>query len=94
MKYHGIHKYLLNERGWSMSSGEILTEFGLRPGHPIPPTYTDSRVIDGVVVRIRAKRRAGMEKRVFAVCPECEREIEAGHLHQHVQAHLMRQISP
>jgi hypothetical protein len=86
-RYHGVNRYLIAPGGvYPMTSGKILERFGLKPGHPIPPDYRDQRVIEGVLVEIRPKTRKGMEKRVFARCPECSVYIEAGHLHQHVEA--------
>lgn len=86
-RYHGVHRYLVKTGSrWAMTSGEILEHFGLKPGHPIPPTLRDQRVIEGILVEIRPKTKRGMEKRVFARCPECHGYYEAGHLHQHVEA--------
>jgi hypothetical protein len=86
-RYTGIVRHLaVPGTGRAMRSAEILAEFGLPPTGPIPANYEDTRYIQGVVVRIRPKARRGMEKRVFARCPDCDRWVEAGHLHQHTEA--------
>lgn len=66
---------ILQSAGWPVA-----------PGHPIPPTADFRTVVNGVAIHVRAKSRRGMEKRVFAQCPECARWVEAGHLHQHTEA--------
>jgi hypothetical protein len=94
MRYPGKAKWLVHPSHTyrAFRSYEILREFEARgypvkEGHPIPPDLSATINIQGVTVIIRPKKKRGMEKRVFAVCPDCDREIEAGHLHQHSQAH-------
>lgn len=69
-----------------MTSSQIRTAFGLPSNYKLPYDFTAATYIDGVFVTIAPKTKKGMEKRTFAICPECRLPIEAGHLHQHVQA--------
>lgn len=86
-RYTGVPRYLLNEHGYTMHSSELREALGL-PAR-LPADFTATRLSrDGVVIEVRAKTKPGMEKRIFAKCPECPdvHWIEAGHLHQHVEA--------
>jgi hypothetical protein len=92
-RYAGIARHLQHptQTYRALRSYEILRVFESRgypvkESHPIPPDLSAEIYIQDVLVKIRPKTKKGMEKRVFAVCPDCEREVEAGHLHQHTQA--------
>jgi hypothetical protein len=42
--------------------------------------------------RHRRKPGVGGMKRVFAICPDCGKEVEAGHVRQHGLAHLTTEV--
>jgi hypothetical protein len=83
-RYTGVSRYLLNERGYRMSSSELRRYLDL-PDR-LPADLEAEIVRGGLTFHVYPKRKRGMEKRLFVNCPECEQEIEAGHLHQHVEA--------
>lgn len=88
MRYRGIHRYLVPEGGrWAMSSYELRSWLGLPA--KLPPDFSASITKGGLDFVVFPKSRRGMEKRVFVRCPECSgvNWVEAGHLHQHVEAH-------
>ena len=72
--------------GWAMSSSELRAHLGLPKR--LPADFEWSGTKDGLDFVVRAKQRRGMEKRLFVRCPECPgvHWVEAGHLHQHVEA--------
>lgn len=85
------HKYLLNERGFQMWSRQLLERLGFKPTHPIPPDFSCEKVIDGVTVIVRARdpniSPRKRPHRVYAVCPDCGKQVSAGRLHQHSIIH-------
>ena len=90
-RYTGVQRYLLNDHGYAMSSSELLDALGkngwpVKGGKPIPADLDFATSLNGVNIHVRSKQKKGMEKRVFAECPECHTWVEAGHLHQHVEA--------
>lgn len=44
--------------------------------------------------RVARRRKLGITgmKRVYAICPECGKEVEAGHVRQHGLAHLTAEV--
>jgi len=86
-RYHGVHRYLVAPgRRWAMDSAQLRAWLGL-PSR-LPANYATAVSKGGLDFEVRAKQRRGMEKRVFVKCPECAEPkwLEAGHLHQHVEA--------
>ncbi len=83
-RYTGVHRYLLNERGWPMHSSELREYLDLPKR--LPADFEAEVKRGGLTFHVYPKTKRGMEKRLFVNCPECQREVEAGHLHQHVEA--------
>lgn len=84
----GVHYWLVPPgRKWQMTSRELLEALGLPPGRAIPPDLDLRAEVLGMEVHVRPKTKRGMEKRIFCKCPDCPRWIEAGHIHQHFEAH-------
>lgn len=83
---HFKTKYLTNERGCNLHSHELLLPLlGFKPSSPIPLDFEGIFTIQGVKVVVKKPPVKGRRKhRIFAVCPDCSREIPAGRLHQHV----------
>lgn len=84
-RYTGIVRYLRG-RGHGMHSAELREYLGLPSRLPADYEWTGTR--DGLDFVVRPKTKRGMEKRLFVRCPECPgvHWVEAGHLHQHVEA--------
>lgn len=69
--------------------------FGLRPSDKWPDSGMSPRLIQGVTVIIRPKDRnaliyqltGGGSRRCLAMCNDCGKWFDAGHLGQHIQIH-------
>lgn len=85
-RYTGVQRYLLNAHGFVMHSSELRKYLDLPS--KLPPNFEASITRGGLDFHVYPKKKRGMEKRVFVRCPECPGNhwVEAGHLHQHVEA--------
>lgn len=83
-RYTGVQRYLLNANGRAMSSSELREYLDLP--RKLPPDFEAEVLRGGLRFHVYPKTKCGMEKRLFVGCPECGKEVEAGHLHQHVEA--------
>jgi hypothetical protein len=93
--------YLRDEHGRNMHYSQLYARLGLNPNKHLPAEGVPPTDVDGVIVYVlavdhpRRERRRNYRgrswtnmkgKRTYAICPDCQRHIEAGHLHQHVRA--------
>jgi hypothetical protein len=68
-------------------SNHVKEMFGLRPEQKWPADGMHARQIDGITVWVMPlafARANGAFHRVRAICPDCNRGMSAGRLHQHV----------
>lgn len=78
---------LVNDRGWTAHSHQVKEMLGLDSKKKLPAEGMAVKVIQGIKVYINPldpKRSARRAHRVIAICPECEKHMSAGRLHQHV----------
>lgn len=83
-RYTGVARHLLNAHGRVMSSSELRAYLDLP--RKLSPDFEASIMRGGLSFHVYPKTKRGMEKRLFVGCPDCGQEVEAGHLHQHVEA--------
>lgn len=92
-----------NQHGYPMRSDEMYEALGLDPRKHLPDEGVPPTQVQGITVYVLGKdqpspsrrqkgrtprqKRGWMIKRTFAVCPTCDRHVEAGHLHQHLRVH-------
>lgn len=66
-------------------SHHVKEMFGLRPEQKWPSEGLPARTIQGIVVWVEPLLLGrGKMHRVRALCPQCQHEMSAGRLHQHV----------
>lgn len=88
---------LRNENGYQMQHSELYRRLGLDPKKHLPSEGVAATNIDGITVYVlpkgatspitRERKYRGHTKRTFAICPSCDRHVEAGHFHQHLKTH-------
>jgi hypothetical protein len=81
---------LCGEHGRPLNNYKILTLFGLPPTSPIPPDFSDKKLIGDTMVYIRTQeqaRNSRLKRRTVARCNKCGMLVCAGHLMQHVRSH-------
>lgn len=70
---------------------DIRLRLGIFPNQKLPPGGTFAAIVDGWIVYVRPigkkTRWRRMEHRVRAICPQCDLNISAGRIAQHVKSH-------
>lgn len=80
-------KKLVTDRGWTAHSHHVKAMLGLDVDAHLPAAGLAPQILQGIKVWVAPLDPARSHRRVHRVraeCPDCQKEMSAGRLHQHV----------
>jgi len=76
-------------RSMRMNHSELYTALGLDPKRHLPDSGLPAQKVGNVTVWIEPRDKAINQdaKRVWCMCPHCDKVLTAGKFHQHMKVH-------